>query len=137
MSVLPEPTQAEVRLNDRDLMFKTCRGSGAGGQHRNTTDSAVQLTHRPTGITVRVEGERSQHRNKEAAKSLLRARIAERLATEEKAGRDARRRAQVGTAERSDKVFTVSRPRNSVICHKTGKRTSYKRYLRGFIEDLW
>jgi peptide chain release factor 1 len=136
VAVLREPTAAEVRLNERDLEFKACRGSGAGGQHRNTTDSAVQLTHKPTGIQVRVESERSQHQNKETARAILRARLQEAEATHTKGKRDKKRRSQVGSGMRGDKVVTISIPRDSVVHHGTGKRTSYRRYRRGYLDDL-
>lgn len=137
MSVLSELTASKVKLLEKDLVFKTCRGSGAGGQHRNTTDSAVQATHRPTGITVRVESERSQHQNKETARALLRAQIGERLATEKKDAQDAKRRKQVGTAERSDKRRTVAFQRGQVVDHRTKRKMSAQKYLKGFIEELW
>lgn len=134
---MPEPTQAEVQLNDRDLVIKATRGSGPGGQHRNKTASAIQLTHTPTGIMVRAESEKSQHRNREAAKTILRLRLSE-LAREKKTqGRNKRRRGQVGTAMRSDKRRTVALQRSQVTDHTTKKRTSAKKYLRGHVEELW
>lgn len=136
VAVLPEPSAAEVRLNERDLDWKACRGSGAGGQHRNTTDSAVQLTHLPTGIMVRCESERSQHQNKELARGLLRARLREA----EQAGRDQKRnrkrRDQIGGGARGDKRRTIALQRDQVTDHVTGKQMSAKQYLRGLIEDL-
>ena len=75
VAVLPEPTAAELRLAPGDVQRVTCRGSGAGGQHRNVTESCVVVTHRPTGLTVRCESERSQHQNEETALALLRARL--------------------------------------------------------------
>jgi len=137
VAVMEEPTATEVRLLDRDLIFKATRGSGPGGQHRNKTASAIQLTHKPTGIMVRAESEKSQHRNKEAAKALLRARIAESLAAKKKAGRDAKRKKQVGTAERADKRRTVALQRGQAVDHRTKKKISSKKYLRGEIEGLW
>ena len=137
VAVMPEPTAAEVHLDPRDLEVKTCRGSGAGGQHRNMTDSAVQLTHRPSGIMVRVESERSQHQNREAAESLLRARLGEKLALERMQGRNDARRSQVGTAMRSDKRRTVALQRGQVVDHLTGKKTTPERYKKGYIDDLW
>jgi peptide chain release factor 1 len=122
VAVLEEPTQAQVHLDPRDVEIKTCRGSGAGGQHRNTTDSAVQATHKPTGISVRCEGERSQHQNREAAMQLLRARILEGRSNEKKNARDRNRRKQVGSGMRAD--------------HRTGKQMSAKKYLRGDFDGL-
>ena len=136
MSVLREPTEAEVRIDPRDLEWKACRGSGKGGQHRNVTDSAVQLTHLPTRTSVRVESERSQHQNKRLALGLLRARLLEveesRLADD----RSGRRRRQVGSGMRGDKRRSVSVFRDQVVDHVTGRRMSYQRYARGFVEEL-
>jgi peptide chain release factor 1 len=132
--VLPEPTEVEFHLDDRDLEWTTTRGSGAGGQHRNVTDSAVQIKHKPTGLIVRVESERSQHQNRQSALSLLRAKLWEqkqqRVATER--ARD--RKAQVGTGERSDKTWTVAMQRGVVTHHPTQTRFSYERYRKGDYE---
>ncbi len=138
VAVLSVPTKVELRLDPRDLEWKTCRGSGAGGQHRNVTDSAVQLTHKPTGTQVRCESERSQHLNRDRAEELLRARLLAAKQSQVGQDRSSLRRAQLGSGMRGDKAFTVSLSRDSVVCHATGKRTSYKkRYARGFVEDLW
>ncbi|MBZ0237313.1 MAG: peptide chain release factor 1, partial [Deltaproteobacteria bacterium] len=75
VAVLPEPADAVVRLDERDLEETTMRGSGAGGQHRNKTDSAVRLVHRPTGLVVRVESERDQSQNRRTARAVLRAKL--------------------------------------------------------------
>jgi len=137
VAVLREPTEAEVRLSERDLQWKACRGSGKGGQHRNVTDSAVQLTHLPTGTSVRVESERSQHQNKRLARGLLRARLleGEHLRLSEK--RSQKRRRQVGTGMRADKIRTTSLFRDQTVDHRTGKKMKASRYLKGYVEDLW
>ena len=129
--MLPVPSAVEVRLDPKDLVFKACRGSGAGGQHKNVTDSAVQLTHKPTGIQVRVESERSQHLNKDRALELLRARL--QSAESSKAGkeRSKKRRSQVGSGMRGDKRRTIRVKDGIVNDHVTGKRWNLKRYLRG------
>lgn len=137
VAVLREPTDAEVHLNERDLDFKTCRGSGAGGQHRNTTDSAVQLTHKPTGIQVRVESERSQHQNKETAKALLRARLQQAEDEKRSGNRNAKRRSQVGSGMRGDKRRTIALQRGQVTDHVSGKTVDAKSYLRGAVDELW
>lgn len=137
VAVLNVPTEAEVRLEERDLDWKTCRGSGAGGQHRNKTDSAVQLTHLPTGIMVRCESERSQHQNRATALDLLRSRLAE---AEETAATDARngtRRAQIGGGARGDKRRTIAVQRDQVHDHLTDKRMTVARYLKGELDLLW
>lgn len=137
VATLPEPSEAEVRLDPRDLEFRACRGSGAGGQHRNVTASAVQVVHKPTGTTVRVESERSQHQNKATALALLRARIAEQRQAEIDGRRSAKRARQVGSGMRGDKALTVAMQRDSVVHHGTGRRTTWKRYAAGHVEDLW
>ena len=137
VAVLREPSASEVRLNDRDLDFKTCRGSGAGGQHRNVTDSAVQLTHKPTGIQVRVETERSQHQNKELAKAILRTRLQDASDQANVSKRNAKRRKQIGEGARGDKRRTIAIQRDQVTDHVTGKTMAAKKYLRGDVAKLW
>lgn len=136
VAVLTEPTQAEVRLNDRDLTIKTTRSGGPGGQHANKTDSAVIITHKPSGITVRVET-KSQHRNKELALGILRARLKSAEAGRLSKTRNAKRKGQIGGGARGDKIRTIALQRGQVTDHQTGKRTSAKKYLRGAVDDLW
>lgn len=131
VAVLPEPTATEVVLRDADLDYKFCRGSGAGGQHRNVTDSAVVLTHKPTGVVVRCESERSQHANKDTALAVLRARLWEvtQLALDGKRALD--RKAQVGSGMRGDKRRTI-RVRDDVVNdHVTGRQWKFRDYERG------
>lgn len=138
VAVMREPAAHLFRLDpkDRSLEWRTCRGSGKGGQHRNKTDSAVQLTHLPTKTMVRVESERSQLQNKETALALLRARLLERQQNAELQNQNASRKAQVGCGARGDKRRTVRERDDQVTDHMTGKRTTYGRYLQGFLEDL-
>lgn len=134
--VLREPTPAELHLDERDLEWSTMRGSGAGGQKRNKTESCVIVKHLPTGLSVRCESERSQSQNKATALSILRARL---LAQEQDraAGRlRETRRSQAGSGMRGDKQRTIAIQRDEVIDHRTGKRMSAKNYLRGHLEDL-
>jgi len=131
VAVLPEPTETQVRIAPGDLEWATCRGSGAGGQHRNKTESAVQLVHRPTGVMVRCESERSQHQNRATALALLRARL---WATEQEkrvGGIAASRKAQVGSGMRGDKRRTIRVQDGVVNDHVTGKRWSFRDYERG------
>ena len=131
VAVLPEPTEAQVVLRESELEFSTCRGSGAGGQHRNKTESAVILKHLPTGLMVRCENERSQAQNKETAKAVLRARIWEvtQLALDGK--RAYERKRQVGSGMRGDKRRTIRTQDDVVNDHETGKQWRYKDYARG------
>jgi len=131
VAVLEEPTPLQVRLDDRDLEWQTCRASGSGGQKVNKTESAVQLRHVPTGLTVRVETERSQHQNRATARTLLGARIWERERQRIQNERDASRREQVGAGQRGDKRRTIAVQRGTVVDHVTGRAWSLRDYLRG------
>ena len=131
MAVLPEPTDVQVRLDERDLDYRTCRASGAGGQKVNKTDSAVQLTHKPTGLMVRVETERSQHQNRATALALLRARLWQTQRDAQVAARADDRRGQVGSGMRGDKRRTIAVQRGTVVDHVTGRSWSLRDYLRG------
>lgn len=131
VAVLDEPTEHEVYLDPRDLDISYCRGSGAGGQHRNVTDSAVVIRHIPTGVTVRSEGERSQHANKAAAFAVLRARLRQAERSRKAAEREQDRKVQVGSGERGDKRRTIAVQRGTVEDHETGRTWRYKDYERG------
>jgi peptide chain release factor 1 len=136
VAVLAEPRDAEVHLDPRDLDIKTTKSGGPGGQHANKTNSAVVVTHKPTGITVRMET-KSQHRNKELALGVLRARLYEREHSRVQGDRNAKRRGQIGGGARGDKRRTIAVQRGQVHDHVTGKRTTAKAYLRGAVDDLW
>lgn len=129
--VLPEPTAVEVVLDPRDLEWSTCRASGDGGQHLQKTESAVQLRHRPSGIAVRCESERSQHQNRATALGVLRARLLARATEAQRSERDASRRAQAGRGERGDKRRTIRVLDDQVVDHVTGRRWSFRDYRRG------
>ena len=136
VAVLEEPTEYEVKINPKDLDIKTVRGSGAGGQHRNVTDSCVVITHKPSGIKVRVDGGRSQHINRETGLGLLRARLKDAGQAELSGNRKARRKAQLGSGMRADKIRTIALQRDQATNHLNGRSMSAKKYLRGFIGDL-
>jgi peptide chain release factor 1 len=131
VAVMTEPTEAEVHLEERDLEITTCRGSGPGGQARNMTASAVQVKHRPTGVYVRCDGERSQFQNKRTALAMLRAKLwqTKRDAAEQERASD--RRSQVGSGMRGDKRRTVRVMDEQVVDHVTGRRWRLRDYLRG------
>ena len=137
IAVLSVPSETQVQLDPRDLEMKACRGSGAGGQHRNTTDSAVQLTHKPSGLMVRCESERSQHQNLRLAKDLLRSKLQVLEESEKGNARSAKRKKQVGSGMRGDKVRTIRIQANEVVDHKLGTRMSAKQYLRGDLDRLF
>jgi peptide chain release factor 1 len=136
VAVLPEPDGSALRIDPRDIEWSTCRGSGAGGQHRNKTESAVQLKHVPTGIVVRCESERSQHQNRATALTTLRARLWQDLQDKARDGRNADRKSQVGSGMRGDKIRTYRTQDDSVTDHRTGKRTSLKDVMRGILDGL-
>lgn len=129
--VLAEPTDIQVRIDPKDLEITSCRGSGPGGQHRNKTDSAVQIRHRPSGLIVRCESERSQYQNREMALALLRSRIWKAKQHEAVGARARDRREQVGSGARGDKRRTYYFQRDQVVDHVLGKTWKLKSFLRG------
>ncbi len=118
VAVLAEAEEVELEIKPEDLRFDVFRSSGPGGQCVNTTDSAVRVTHIPTGFSVASQQEKSQHRNKEIALRILRARLLEKLQQEELAKQAADKRAQVGTGDRSERIRTYNFPQNRVTDHR-------------------
>jgi peptide chain release factor 1 len=131
VAVLPEAQEVDVQINPEDIDVTVCRASGKGGQGVNTTDSAVQIQHRPSGLTVRIADERSQIKNRAKAMTVLRSRLLERKIAEENAKYAAQRKEQVGTGERSEKIRTYNFPQNRVTDHRI-ELTLYN--LANFIE---
>ncbi|AIH04616.1 MAG: Peptide chain release factor 1 [Thermodesulfobacterium sp. 37_54] len=120
VAVLPEVDEVDIEINPEDLKIETMRASGHGGQHVNKTESAVRITHIPTGIVVTCQNERSQHQNKATALKILRAKLYELAQREQHEKIQKERRAQVGTGERCEKIRTYNFPQNRVTDHRVG-----------------
>ena len=120
VAIMPEPREVDVQINPADLDITVCRASGAGGQHVNKTDSAVRMVHRPSGIVVASQQERSQIRNREIALRMLRAKLLEMKIQEETSKYAAQRKSQVGTGDRSERIRTWNFPQNRVTDHRYG-----------------
>ena len=118
VAVLPEAEEVDVEIRPDELEISVCRASGPGGQGVNTTDSAVQILHKPSGLIVRCADQRSQQKNKIRAMTVLRSRLLERRVEEENAKYAAQRKSQVGTGERNEKVRTYNFPQNRVTDHR-------------------
>ena len=119
VAVLPEPDEVEaVEINNADLRVDTYRASGAGGQHVNKTDSAVRLTHLPTGIVVECQDERSQHKNRARAMSLLQARLLDAKVAEQESEQAQKRKLLVGSGDRSERIRTYNYPQGRVTDHR-------------------
>jgi peptide chain release factor 1 len=137
VAVLPEAEEVDVAINDADLRIDTYRASGAGGQHVNKTDSAVRITHIPTGIVVAMQEEKSQHKNRAKAMKVLRARIFDMQRQAAQSARAADRRAQVGTGDRSERIRTYNVPQGRVTDHRIGLTLHrIERVMQGEFDEI-
>ncbi len=136
VAVLPEAEAYEVELKDEDLDIKVMRSQGPGGQSVNTTDSAVHIVHLPTGIQVHMQDEKSQLKNKAKALRILRSRVYDHYQAELDAEREASRRSQTGSGDRSQRVRTYNFPQNRCTDHRLGKNFSLDRIIDGDLDPL-
>ena len=137
VAVLPEAQEVDIEINPTDLQIDTFRSSGAGGQHINKTESAIRITHIPTGTVVECQDERSQYKNKDKAMKILRSRILEAEREKQNSEIAGERRAQVGTGDRSERIRTYNYPQGRVSDHRIGL-TLYKieAILNGDLDEL-
>ena len=138
VAVLPEAKEVDVQIDEeKDLRIDTFRSSGPGGQHVNTTDSAIRITHLPTGLAVTCQDEKSQHKNKARAMKILRARLYEQELERQQAERAAERRGQIGSGDRSERIRTYNFPQSRVTDHRVGLTLHrLEQVLDGDIDEL-
>ena len=137
VAVLPEAEEVEVDIDPADLQIDTFRSGGAGGQHVNKTESAIRITHLPTGVVVECQDERSQYKNKDRAMKLLRSRLYQRQKEAQEAQRAGLRRDQVGSGDRSGRIRTYNFPQGRLTDHRIGF-TSYKleQIMNGELDEV-
>ena len=137
VSVMPEAQDVDVQINPADIQMDVMRSTGSGGQSVNTTDSAVRLTHKPTGVVVKCQQEKSQLKNRAQAMKMLRTKLYEMELEKQQSARDAARKSQVGTGDRSEKIRTYNFPQDRLTDHRIGlTRHNLPAVMDGDIEDL-
>ena len=137
VAVLPEVEEVEVDVNPADLKFESCKSSGAGGQHINKTESAVRLTHKPSGIVIECDQERSQLQNKEKALRILYTKLYDMKQKEQTDALASQRRSQVGSGDRSEKIRTYNYPQSRITDHRINKTVfTFEAFLNGDIGEL-
>ncbi|MFL5418988.1 MAG: peptide chain release factor 1, partial [Myxococcales bacterium] len=137
VSVMPEAEEVDVQVNPADIQMDVMRSTGAGGQSVNTTDSAVRLTHKPTGVVVKCQQEKSQLKNRAMALKMLRTKLYEMELERQQSARDAARKSQVGTGDRSEKIRTYNFPQDRLTDHRIAlTRHNLAAVMDGDIEDV-
>ncbi len=137
VAVLPEAEDVEIEINPADIIIESCKSSGAGGQHINKTESAVRLTHKPTGIVIECQEERSQFKNKDKAMKMLKTKLYDIKLTEQNEKIASDRKSQVGTGDRSERIRTYNYPQGRITDHRIGLTLfSLESFLNGNIGDM-
>jgi peptide chain release factor 1 len=136
VAVLPEAEEVDIQINPQDLEISTMRASGAGGQHVNTTDSAVMMVHKLTGVTVYCADERSQIKNRAKALTVMRSRLLQAKVDEENAKYAAERKGQIGTGDRSERIRTYNYPQGRLTDHRIGMNLSLQSVIDGDLDSL-
>jgi peptide chain release factor 1 len=137
VSVMPEAEEVDIHINPADIQMDVMRSTGSGGQSVNTTDSAVRLTHKPSGVVVKCQQEKSQIKNRATAMKMLRTRLYEMELERQRSARDAQRKSQVGTGDRSEKIRTYNFPQDRLTDHRIGlTRHNLLAVMDGDIDDV-
>lgn len=137
VAVLPEAEDIEIEINPADILMESCKSSGAGGQHINKTESAVRLTHKPTGIVIECQEERSQFKNRDKAMKMLKTKLYDIKMTEQNQQIASTRKSQVGTGDRSERIRTYNYPQGRITDHRIGLTLySLESFLNGNIGDM-